>query len=381
MLTAVRTENRGAIDYKVDDQFAGAKSTTKGEKIDSQIMASYYQNCMHDAVEQMTPKAAEKLDSLNYQDMTPEQVKETIQQTGAENQEADVALEQQYLQEQMEEFSNLLTTPEEIYDYLDRANIPNTMNNLQAVQDMLVNRNRMFGTLWNAKGATAKAMESIEAMKEQVLQKFGEAVKSPEAMADAQETLADVAEHVMDTMIIENDSASTLDIKALRLMNTQFSICAKQAQEESYMIPMQTSDGITGVSLKIVRGTKKKGMVDILFRGSMGKVAATFEAKEKGFTAMLATDSDDTKKLLNSNIGLLADALSESTGERVGLRVAKVNDQSMALYERGVVERTTLNADLASDDEAETSPEDYTIQTSRLYTIAESFLKTVQQIM
>jgi hypothetical protein len=130
-----------------------------------------------------------------------------------------------------------------------------------------------------------------------------------------------------------------------------------------------------------VRGTKKKGMVDILFRGSMGKVAATFEAKEKGFTAMLATDSDDTKKLLNSNIGLLADALSESTGERVGLRVAKVNDQSMALYERGVVERTTLNADLTSDDEAEASPEDYTIQTSRLYTIAESFLKAVQQIL
>jgi hypothetical protein len=241
----------------------------------------------------------------------------------------------------------------------------------------------MFGTLWNTKGASAKSMESIEAMKEKVLQQFGEAIKSPEEMADAQETLADVAEHVMDTMVLENDTATTLDIKALRLMNTQFSICAKQAQHESYMIPMQTSDGITGVSLKIVRGTKKKGMVDILFRGSMGKVAATFEAKEKGITAMIATDSDDTKKLMNSKIGLLADAISEACGERVGLRVAKVNDQNMALYENRVVERSTLDADLTadSDETAEASGEDYRIQTTRLYNIAESFIKAVQEFL
>jgi hypothetical protein len=149
------------------------------------------------------------------------------------------------------------------------------------------------------------------------------------------------------------------------------------------MIPMQTSDGITGVSLKIVRGTKKKGMVDILFRGSMGKVAATFEAKEKGITAMIATDSDDTKKLMNSKIGLLADAISEACGERVGLRVAKVNDQNMALYENRVVERSTLDADLTadSDETAEASGEDYRIQTTRLYNIAESFIKAVQEFL
>jgi hypothetical protein len=282
----------------------------------------------------------------------------------------------------MADFSEVLATPEEIYSYLERANIPNTMNNLQAVQDMLVNRNRMFGTLWNAKGATAQAMESIEAMKEQVLQKFGEAVKSPEAMADAQETLADVAEHVMDTMIIENDSATTLDIKALRLMNTQFSICAKQAQEESYMIPIQTSEGgVTGVSLKIVRGTKKKGMVDILFRGSMGKVAATLEAKEKGITGMLATDSDEMRQQLNGSLGSLTDALGSSDEERVSLRVAKVNEQDMARYETSVVERSALDADPTANDEAEASAEDFTIQTSRLYSIAESFLKAVQEFL
>jgi co-chaperonin GroES (HSP10) len=385
LLTAVRVGQKTPVDYRIGDRISGVRNDKKNAKIDDQIMASYHQNCLHDAKEKMTPKAAEKLSSRDYEKMTPEQIKEVVEQAVADDREVDKALEQKYIYQQMEDFSEVLATPEEIYDYLERSSLPNTMNNLMAVREMLKNRNQMFDTLWNASGATQSSMEAIEEMKAKVLQRFGEAIKSPEEMADAQETLAEVAEHVMDTMIIENDQTGTLDLKALRLMNTQFSICAKQAKSESYMIPVQTADGVTGVSLKIVRGTKKKGMVDILFRSnSVGKVAATFEAKEKGFSGMLVTDNPETKRQISGQLTELALALRGPKKEKIDLRVTVVDNIDMERYENRVIERQMPEADAdmtGTDDQEPISEEEYNVQTSRLYHIAESFIQAMQKFM
>ena len=62
------------------------------------------------------------------------------------------------------------------------------------------------------------------------------------------------------------------------MLGKQFEISAKMAKSESYVIPMETSDGsVTGINLKIVRGKEEKGFVDIFFNDKMsGKVAASF---------------------------------------------------------------------------------------------------------
>ena len=69
-------------------------------------------------------------------------------------------------------------------------------------------------------------------MKQQVFEAFGEALKNPTELADAQETLAEVAEHVMDGMIIEDPEVGTLDIRAMQLATAQFKLCAKKTTEE-----------------------------------------------------------------------------------------------------------------------------------------------------
>ena len=74
--------------------------------------------------------------------------------------------------------------------------------------------------------------EMIEDLKAQVLEDFGEAVKTPEEMIKAQATLAEVAERVMQTMIIENETISAKDLNDLRMMSQQFYLCKEKAQEE-----------------------------------------------------------------------------------------------------------------------------------------------------
>jgi hypothetical protein len=134
-------------------------------------------------------------------------------------------------------------------------------------------------------------------------------------------------------------------------------------------------------------------MVDILFGGiSSGKVAASFEAKENGISGMLITDQESTRRSLSEHLGILAEALRGTDGEAVDLRVAKVNDDEMTRYENRVAGRHTDTADgnVQQENEDESGEndlqeasagEEYHVQSTRLYHIAESFIQTVQKFL
>jgi hypothetical protein len=400
LLSAVRTGKSGGMDYRVDDEFAGVESHAKNARIDDQIMAAFQQNCLHDAMEEITPQTASVLSEMDWEEMTPEQLKEALQQAADENAAADNEAENAYLQEQMTELTEAMAAPDEVYAYLERTEVPNTVTNILAVEQMLRNPNQMFEALFRPKGASEDRVAKVEELKEQVLEQFGEALKTPEELADAQEALAETAEHAMDDMILENESVNSLDLKALRLATRQFTLCAQQTKEECYMIPMQTGDSVTGVSLKIIRGEEKKGFVDILFHGdAMGKVAASFEAKENGISGMIATDDEQTRQLLADNAGMLAERLQEEGSDPVDLRVAYVPDLSLEHYSSSQEKR---NAALLSKDTAHMQDNSQTqesaqtqddsnvldsaaesakdpVQTSRLYHIAESFISVMKE--
>ena len=158
-------------------------------------------------------------------------------------------------------------------------------------------------------------------------------------------------------------------------MNNQFSLCAQKAREESYMIPVQTGDDVTGVSLKIIRGKEDKGLVDIFFRGEMmGKVAAAFEAREEVISGVIATSDEETRQLLSDNLGLFAGSLNNDGKESVDLRVALIPDLSSEKFEAASLQKE-LNI-----EKDETSNKDNTVQTSRLYHVAEGFIQTVSEL-
>ena len=102
----------------------------------------------------------------------------------------------------LEEFNEVKASSQDVYKLLDRFDIKNSMANILAASRMLRNPNIALRKVWNDINIPEDATEMINQMKNQVLQQFGEAVKNPEEMADAQENLAEIATHAMDTMII-----------------------------------------------------------------------------------------------------------------------------------------------------------------------------------
>ena len=398
LLTAVRSSHKtNRMDISVDNDYGESKEqTVNTNSITDQIETAYQTNCMKDAADLLTPGRLQQVFDQypDWQNMTPEEFARAL----AETADTDAAAEREHLQEQMQMVQDAAAASDEIYQMLEQFDLPNTAMNVNAIQSMMANRNQLFRQIFGEESTNPDrekkiTTEDIEAIKEGIIEDFGEAVSEPEALAEVQETLGKVAENVMKTMI-SSDEVTSIDVREMRLMQAKLSINQTLAKKEQYSIPVLVGDKVTNVSLKIVRGVETKGIVDIMLESEMsGKIAATFQAKEEGISGLVVTDKQETRDLLADQMGFLASAIQESDGEQVDLRFAVEKNldlnhfSGVASGKSGNV--TSVNDPAASAKEAvdkegqsaEGEREDsvYKVQTARLYHIAEAFLKTIRE--
>lgn len=388
LMMAVRSEHRsGKMDYIVDESFGGANgSGYQGTSITDQIEASYQNNCVKDIMDTLTPERLRAVmeQSPEWENMTPEQLKQAL----AEADTNDAALDLAYAKEQLAELSQSAKVTQDIYNVLQKYDIPNTMSNIMAMEAMVKNRNGMFRQIFGegagSAGETdteemqetnAGAEDGLSRAKEAVLERFGKAIAAPEEIAEAQEMLAEVAENVMKGML-SGDEVTSLDVREMRLISAQLSISSMLAKDEQYAVPVQTESGVVNVSLKIVRGTDKKGVVDVMMETELhGRIAATFQAKEQGIKGFVATDNEETRALLAERQTSLRDEIGEE--EAIELRYAHISDLDLNHFSMG-----TFGVDASEEPAApEKGTEEYQVQTARLYHIAESFIRQLRDVL
>ena len=367
LLTAVRVRGKSAMDYKVDDTFAGVDSVSRGIKIDSQIESAYQANCLRDVLDTLSPEKMEFVQDDSWLEMTPEQLRQAVYEADEDN-----TLSEQYATEQLRQFNQAVSVPENVYAFLEKYDVKTTAVNLMAASRLMKNPSEAVRNLWE-RGDSATA----RALLDETLRRFSESVKNPKELAQAQETLADTAEHVMDSMIIEDKHTGSIDIRQMKLLCSQLRIASNMSRQENYIVPIETADGVTGMKLRIVRGEDKKGLVDIFLEDKKcGRVAAYFEAKENSVSAMIVTDDEQTKKLFEDNITMFEAGISDGE-QRVRIDVALEHDISA---------KESKMSDMKSNTESDNETKKQldggeSVQTTRLYHIAEQFIVNVQRVI
>lgn len=367
LLTAVRVRGKSAMDYKVDDTFAGVDSVSRGIKIDSQIESAYQANCLRDVLDTLSPEKMEFVQDDSWLEMTPEQLRQAVYEADEDN-----ALSEQYATEQLRQFNQAVSVPENVYAFLEKYDVKTTAVNLMAASRLMKNPSEAVRNLWE-RGDSATA----RALLDETLRRFSESVKNPKELAQAQETLADTAEHVMDSMIIEDRHTGSIDLRQMKLLCSQLRIASNMSRQENYIVPIETADGVTGMKLRIVRGEDKRGLVDIFLEDKKcGRVAAYFEAKENSVSAMIVTDDEQTKKLFEDNITMFEAGISDGE-QRVRIDVALEHDISAKESKM-----SDMKSNTESDNETKKQLDgSESVQTTRLYHIAEQFIVNVQRVI
>lgn len=384
LLTAVRSEKRSSkMDYSVDYNFEGVSGTSKGSSITDQIEAAYQNNCLKDASELLMPERAKVLfeQDMEWENMTPEELKAVLTQAGEQADESSINAD--YAKEQLAQLEQAANADESIYRILDKYDIPNTVSNVLAMESMLNQRNQMFRKIFGSStsdhnGDDQVDAEDLEAIKQELLEEFGEAVSEPADMAAAQEKLGELAENVMKTMI-NSDHVTSLDVRDMKMLSAQLSVNSILAKEEQYAVPVMVNDELMNVSVKIVRGVDKKGIVDIMMESELrGKIAATFQAKEDGIHGLIATDSEETAELFKGQTQDLSDLLGGENDDVTELHCAHIPDLDLNHFSMGAFGVDAKEETQLSDSQNAENRDTYRVQTSRLYGIAEHFIKAVK---
>lgn len=403
MMTAVRSRRHEGKEYSVDDEFGGANTVNSENNITLQIEKAFQTMRMKDASKVMT---VEKMKAFsgeeNYLRLSPDEFagrlenmetlknhKKALGEEGHLNDaswenfdlDAETLKESEYFSSVKQDIISAAESESQVYSALHAFDMPETIENLASLNYLMTQRNELYRGLFGnnhsrnvfsetTDGADEKTISDVM---EDLTNEFGEAVKTPESMAEAEEALYDLAEHALDDAIVDEKNGS-VDIKAMRLKANTMKFAMKLGNEqETFALPIKIADQNGNLVLKIVRGRKEdRGAFKLsLFSEALGNVNASFKYSEGGIHGNVSAASENTKKLLESK----ADELNE--------KMAGISESSVSItyswdesLDTNYVFRDNLSEydfEIAPADEKEKNE----IQTSRLYAMARAFIENI----
>ena len=373
LMMGVRSKKHSNMDVSVDDSFGAERQIKREEKsITDQIESAYQTNCAKSALDLLSPERLRTaVNETGWENLTPEELLAKMQEVQEPKEETE-----RYIKAERQDVETAMMASEEVYQFLLDYDVSNTVYNVLAAQEFLNNRNGAFRRLF-AKNPGETRDTDLEAAKDAMIEKYGEAIKTPEAMKEAQEELEKTAERVMDTMLVDHANVTSLQLKEMKLMHTQIELGSKiMAKEESYVVPILIQNEITSVHLRVVRDEAEKGLVNITFdTDSLGKVAAQIKASSLGVTGYVAANREETRALFAAN----EDVISEAVTQKVPtLKESGVTETNLSFVFSESLDLNTFERKEQTKQEG--AKELSKVQTATLYDMARNFIEVVKNL-
>ena len=388
LLTEVRSMRHGRVDASIDDEFGELKSGGYKDSIISQIENGYQSGCMKQAFDALNPGRLQAvMQNEDWQELSPEQFLQQLTKAEEElpKEQKTERMQEEYSRQKLNDLEECAHYSKEVYETMERYDIPNTVLNAMALERQLMDRNdayRRFFQLQPKKNAKTGSPDEFfsengdgdvevdfDAVRQELLARFSEDIKKPKELAKAMEELAECAEKCTSTMILEND-VTYLDIRSLKLMNAQMSVNANMAKSECFSMPVVIDGEVTNVTLKVVRGEKEKGLVNITLQtDSLGKIAAELRAKENGISGYVVADSQRTTELLQFK----SDSFIKE------LQIDDMPEPSIHFLTSAGLDINDFSANSGKSKEPKNEAQ-REVQTKTLYGMAEGFIRALKMI-
>lgn len=400
LMSAIRSAKKENNEYVVDDSNGFLDHYDKDSlSITDQIEYAIQKVSMEQVEDKISPvKLKQFSDENEYMSLTPEQLNNRL--TDIEKIESVVEEERELQAEineiKRQEINDSIKADNKVIEYLKDNNLPINANTINAITAYLTDPNSMLKNIFGREARRQVGLDRNDSYAEEVgmedgiieeniddtidnimrnlIHEYGEACKTPDDMAEAEQRLEELAENVMKNMLVEED-VSSIDIRGMHLINTQIHTLGEASKRsESYTIPIMVADEVGNLNLKIVRGKEEKGIVDIAFdMKKTGAVHGSFRYEAGEFKGQIEADNNTTKKLLEDNSKILLEGIKKETGidAQIEFTWKKSVDTSNIL--------TSLDADFeienVKDNGAVSKEVNDSAMTKTLYGMARTFIE------
>ncbi|MBQ7676740.1 MAG: hypothetical protein IJT32_00765 [Lachnospiraceae bacterium] len=324
MMGAVRTRRHENREYEISDESGFLSFDKSVLSITDQIEMAFETNRMKDAKDAITPDKMRRFGSEEaYLGLSPDRFAEALSQM--EESSADLEAEKRLADMTKENVKEAIASEQRVYDILNRFDLAQTPANLEAMSRMLADRNGMYRRLFGRNDrrtfgdeADIADTKDITDVMEDVMKAFGEAVKTPEDMAEAQRKLEDIATNVMKNMLMEQP-VGTIDVRGMQVAIKQIRAIGQMGSKaETYAVPITVADETGSLSLKIVRGKEEdRGLVDVaLSTERLGNIYASFRYSADGIDGTVNADTPATRELLAARSEEWKAAIAQAAEEK-----------------------------------------------------------------
>ncbi|MBQ1598013.1 MAG: hypothetical protein II080_05170 [Lachnospiraceae bacterium] len=380
LMTAVKTARHEGREYEISDEKGAVSIGEEGLTIMQQAIKAFETGRMRDAKDVVTPaKLSEIGGEEAYLAMTPDQLA-----TALEEAEGDQEIEAALAKENTEQIRRTIEeAAEESAQILEDAGVAPSPANLEAVHQMLRQHRNFFTGLFGSEGRKTFASleeslfsgaDTLDTAFDQLVEDFGEACKTPEEMAKAQEKLAETAENVLRKALADDAASGSIDIKGIQQSVRAIQVMKELAEKkETYAVPVMVADKLGKLTLKIVRGKEEdKGLVDI-----------AFDSEETG--ALRAQFKTDVQGGIIGRIRLSQAAMRQAFSEQLPQIAGRIQEElgggsvSLLAEYDGRTEINSIFRDAVADFEVtedKTSP----VQTKTLYGVAKGFIESLSEM-
>lgn len=323
LLSAVRTRKKGFIDTKIDDACGLLKEVQNNQKSISDQIMNYYKNRAGRVLHEMSAEGFE-----------------------------DFEEQKEFYQSDLTFMRQMKEIPKDTFTGLTQDGIATTANLLMAEQ--MISEDAAFVKDYR------KILKDRDKEKEFLdeLEKLTDSFDSgKESVQAAYEAFAKRA--LQEFSDAGEESKNHIDVRSFAFDMRQVSLWGEHAKQESYYVPMQLSEHVTMVHVKVVNGDKK-GTVTVDLKendGFLGKARAVFQIKEGKVEGLLQVADDKDLASYQEIAGKCCGLILEKTGKSADITC---------------VQNQTMNLNAFHKDEKTESTKD-------LYQIAKAFIQSVEQ--
>ena len=294
LLTAIRTINKGQVDFKLDKDFGMLEDyLVKDQKIDMQINEGYI-NKIYDSI---SPEKLYQLDESDIDNMPLEDLSERL-----DNIPNDKDLEYQYYRSRLEEIEKNSSYNNKVIKYLESIEMPITLSNIEIALKELTGEGNFYTEWKKIIDSYYSDLNSNERMDvDYISNKLISSFNSSEEVKASYETIeASIKDRLR--FLLEHKVISSKDARSLGSLSKTISYIKSLSEREHYQVPIATGETVTNVNLTILRSSEEKGKVTVNVPYSrLGYVTMQFQVKNEELSGLITCDNIESLNNFKAN--------------------------------------------------------------------------------
>jgi hypothetical protein len=247
--------------------------------------------------------------------------------------------ESAYYEEKVMEIRNLAEKSKDSIEFLRSYQMPVSLQNISAANQVLQNGQSVFKSLLNQ----TKRLENDDSEElEQVLSGLSDGLEDAETMQKAYDKVERSMKHILN-QVYGRSSLNSKDLADLKLLSNGIELAKNLSRQECYEIPILTGDRVTQINLTIVSGEKENGKVQVsLDSDKLGKVQAEFVIKDQSLKGLMLCDNREGLDTVTGGVSQFEQMLVASGVEVKNINLG-INSTIQAIFNKPELTKVGIN--------------------------------------